>query len=345
MSLEKDRKKLKQLNKEIEKGAVKTSLHLALAITVGIGFSKFLIGEGIGWLLFSAWISFPTVFCMCLLFSFMRDQEMAAALLIEKLGGDDSDLARPPKSITGSVIVFLVIWGLLAMPVLFKTSLQSWAKNYVESSVVDVNISSEDGILTYLKIPRLYVQSKIAGDDIFSKMAWNVPGITIAAAYPDMEPFSLSGTYHKSDGDPSVTYYTTSSGKHPKHNRRSIIIDLKQYQTEMNQVLVDEIYEQIPFSLDGLNESMDYDLNIKSGEVLIEKNGRFEDVFVRVATPINFNEYQVLIACEETLCAMFTNVSGVSFVNIHFNADLLADWRRVYEKSEGLLLGFVEPVE
>lgn len=332
-----DRKKLARLNKEIEKGVVKTSLHFAIAITIGTGIAKIFSGDGIGYFLFGAWITFPIGFGISFLFSMMRDKEMAAAILIEKLGGDDSDLAHPPKSITGSVVAFFLIWGVLALPAMFKDQIRAWAVDFVENSTVDLAISYEDRDDIYLKVPRPYFESKSTGNFSFSEMAWNIPDIRVSAVYPEMTPYSTSGKTFKSQDNPSVTYYTTA---HSNSHRR-IAIDVVAASGTFNEDMLVELYQKIPFSLDRLDESVDYGLNIKSGEVLLENDGLFKDHYIRIATPINFKEEPYLIACEDTKCVMFTYVPDLSLVRLHFNVDLLPEWRDVYISSERLLRSFV----
>lgn len=318
-----DRKKLDQLNKVIAKGRVKTALHFALAIFIGVGISKFFLGQGIQWLFFQSWITFLVSF----LFGFLigRNSDLKAARIIDRIGGDESDLAKPPTTNRGSWIIFVLILSVLLSPTLFRKQIAGWAKQSIQESSVDLKVISEDGEETRLKIPHAYIMKNY--NLRMGLFPTEIPRLTIAATLDTLEPVKNVRAVHT-----------------PKNNKNVIALELKNQRYEIDKNFLDKVLRNI-LSKNIRNETIshDYGLEITSAEILTPVSGKKKEKFIniKIAMPLEKRDQNIFVACEDTICALISNFDEISVIYLYFHPSQLSAWRDIYDKSETLLRRFI----
>jgi len=333
VSARKKERQLKSLNKVIAKGREKYALHMSLAIVVGFGISKLLVGGFFSWLLMGAWASFITVFVITY-FLWPRNIVKAKKIAAELEGV--SVMVPPEKSIR-SLIVAGVVLALLVSPFLFKGEIARWAVKQQKNAVVELQISSEDGEIVKLKIPQLYIIKQHNEEIGYGLMDTELQKeLVLTATLSDMQPLPVATKKFSSH----ERYKQT-----PLSDKNVVFLRMQAVTGALNEGAIQAIYDKASKEFpDSLSEKEEWGLAMKTSKAKVSApNGKGEltgTLMLGVPTDSGFGEDVVF--CDEKLCNLMMNIESLPIFNIKFHESQLKNWQDIHKKSTDLIQTFIQ---
>tara|TARA_A200000113_G_scaffold225042_1_gene244599 strand:- start:20 stop:871 length:852 start_codon:yes stop_codon:yes gene_type:complete len=263
--MKKKEKQLKNLNKTISKGRVKSSLRFAYALLLGLSIAQFLNGSGLVFLLFGAWISFILSFFCFYTLNWNKTLSKAHELAKELNG----DVVSPPEEERGCWLVFILISVLLVSPLFFKDVITRKSTELYKNTMITLRSISDGEDKVTFAVPLSYttkVRKTLLNIDFINQ---KISGDVLTAQLPDMRPHyqpitALPSSYRKKG---YVAIQPSHPDANPKLNPDAIVIEIKNHAYDIDKDFIHSMLSQI--RTDTTEEKHEYGLKIQSGAMQV----------------------------------------------------------------------------